>query len=142
MSVALRTVPVMTAVRPSTTWRQQIAAESREVAHGRLAPANALLGSRYPEDLLRETDEALATFEADLPRLTDPNAPPAEAEQADPNKELTTALTQAFHTLAAINTRHDDAAYGPIEREQLHRYLEAVLQVHGVDPATLDTHWP
>lgn len=131
----------MAAVRPSTTWRQQVADQAHEVAVGRLAPANALLRHLYPEELLRETDVALSAFETDLAHARTANSA-TEPEPSSQEHLVANALTHVVNALNTINASHGQAAYGPDEHAQLRDYLAETLQEHHLDPTLLETYWP
>ncbi|MFC8718858.1 hypothetical protein [Kitasatospora sp. NPDC057198] len=113
-------------IRPSSTWREDVAAEAREVAAGRLEPGDAFLAGLFPEALLTATDTVLQEFETDVRAL---------AELSD--ERVMAVVERVVLALNAVNESFDGAGYETDEREQLCEYIDRVLADGGVDVPAL-----
>ncbi|MFJ5937389.1 hypothetical protein [Streptomyces sp. NPDC093071] len=116
------------AKRPPENWRAWMAEMAREVAAGISEPECAGAAEAYPESLLRATDSALETFEAEMRTL----AEPSDDEVFGVVERVVLALN-----VVACDDGHGGVGYCTEEREQLCEYIDLTLGEHGVDVAAL-----
>ncbi|GGW55078.1 hypothetical protein [Streptomyces xantholiticus] len=114
------------AERPTTSWREGIAEEERELAAGSLDPECACMAVLFPEALLMATDEVLDAFEQALPGIS---------EVAD--ERVFAAVERVVLALNAVNEANGGAAFETDERETLCAYIDEALTEHGVDVVAL-----
>jgi hypothetical protein len=112
--------------KPSDRWRGRVAEEQRQVAAGRLDPAQAYTVRLFPESLLTATDAALQSFETELAALRDPS-----------DQQVFAAVERVVLVLNTINTDHHRGAYETGEREELCDYIDRTLGEHGIDVPAL-----
>jgi hypothetical protein len=77
--------------------------------------------------LIRDTDEVLDGFGADVAGLVD------HRHQRAGDGEVFEVIERTVRALNAINARYQGAAYETDEREQLCTYIEDVLDDAGID---------
>lgn len=112
------------ALRPSVTWREQVAEEAAEHAAGRCD--HMFIAELFPESLLADTDAALSAFEAEL-RFLDPTV----------DQDVFDIVERVVRDLNRINDQHGGSAYETGEREQLCDYIDAALHEVRVDVEAL-----
>ncbi|GAA1564479.1 hypothetical protein GCM10009827_102590 [Dactylosporangium maewongense] len=115
------------AERPTAQWRGRVAAQAAAIAAGTLDPGVAYAAELFPEDMLGQTDEVLARFEADVAGLVNARWEPAT------DTEIFEVVERTVKALNAVNARFGEAAYETGEREELCAYIEAVLDEAGID---------
>ncbi|MGW4805887.1 hypothetical protein [Kitasatospora sp. NPDC004272] len=113
-------------IRPSSAWREDVAAEAREVAAGLREPGEAFLAELFPEALLTATDTVLQEFETDVRALAGPS-----------DEQVMAVVERVVLALNAVNESFDGAGYETDEREQLCEYVDRVLTHGGVDVPAL-----
>ncbi|MDX3567850.1 hypothetical protein [Streptomyces sp. ID05-47C] len=118
------------AERPTTNWREGVAAEAAELAAGNLDPGCAYMVDLYPDELLSATDAVLDAFEAELPPLT-----------GGDDRQVFAVVERVVLALNAVNEAHDECAFETDEREQLCLYIEEALTEQGIDVAALTARY-
>lgn len=98
-------------IRPSENWRARVVEEPREVAAGTLDPACAYMAQLFPESLLKATDTALQSFEAEVGALGAPT-----------DEQVFQSIKRVVLILNVINEDHGGAGYETGEREELCEY--------------------
>src|SRR5215475_10591589 len=63
--------------RPTAVWRQNVADDAAGLAAGALDPEEAVAAQLWPDDMIRDTDEVLNGFEADVAGLVNHRYEPA-----------------------------------------------------------------
>ena len=132
---AARTLPARVydhpvARRPSDEWQRRVDEQAAELARGSLSPEDAYASHLWPESLRVSTDAALAVFEGELHALR----PQSDVEVLGVVERVVLALNK-------INDQHVGTGrigYETDEREELCDYINASLQVSGIDLEALE----
>ncbi|MFJ3100086.1 hypothetical protein [Streptomyces sp. NPDC086835] len=114
------------AERPTSSWREGIEEERRELAAGTLDPECACMAALFPDALLIATDGVMDAFEADLQELREA-----------PDERVFAAVERVVSALNAINEERGGSAYETDEREQLCDYIDQALNEQGIDVVAL-----
>jgi hypothetical protein len=115
------------AQRPTALWRENVARDVAGLAAGTFDPDEAVAAQLFPDDLIRDTDEVLDGFDADVAGLVNHRyEPPGDTE-------IFEVIERTVKALNAVNIRYDEAAYETGERELLCAYIEDVLDDAGID---------
>lgn len=117
--------------RPTAMWRDPVDDEAARVAAGTLDAAEAFAAKLFPVDMIRDTDEVLDEFLADVAGLVDHRWEPAA------DAEIFEVIERTVKALNAVNVKYDEAAYETGERELLCAYIENVLDRAGIDVDSL-----
>ncbi|MFC7969395.1 hypothetical protein [Streptomyces cinereoruber] len=113
--------------RPPENWRAWMAEVARDIEAGISGPECAGAVEMYPESLLRATDSALETFEAEMRGLVEPS-----------DEEVFGVVERVVLALNAVDdANHGGVGYCTEEREQLCEYIDLTLGEHGVDVVAL-----
>jgi hypothetical protein len=113
--------------RPTAVWRQNVADDAAGLAAGTLDPEEAVAAQLWPDNMIRDTDEVLDGFEADVAGLVNHRHDPAG------DAEFFEVIERTVKALNAVNARYLGAAYETGERELLCKYIEAALDDAGID---------
>ena len=116
--------------RPSDEWSRKAEEQEAELARGTWSPEQAYALILWPESLRRETDTALAAFEAGLHALSQPS-----------DEEILGVVERLVLTLNKINDDHVRAGkigYESGERDELCEYIETSLGEAGIDAEALE----
>lgn len=103
-----------------------MAEEAAGLAAGTVDPDDAVAAEFWPDDMIRETDEVLNGFDADVAGLVNHRFEPAE------DAEIFAAIKRTVLALNAVNAGYV-VGYETGEREQLCEYIESVLEEAGID---------
>jgi hypothetical protein len=117
------------AKRPSDVWRQKVEEEATELAAGLVDPDDTYAAHLWPDQLIADTDTALAAFEAELGTL----ASPSDQEVLDVVRRVVLALNEVHHRVGEAGL----TPYETEERNQLGRYIDDSLAEAGIDVAAL-----
>ncbi|WP_405890035.1 hypothetical protein OG427_12375 [Streptomyces sp. NBC_00133] len=112
--------------RPTSSWREGIEEERRELAAGTLDPECACMAALFPEALLGATDRVLDAFEGDLHTL-----------QGASDERIFAVVERVVLALNTVNEENGGGAYETDEREQLCDYIDRALTEQGVDVVAL-----
>ncbi|MER8233434.1 hypothetical protein [Streptomyces sp. NPDC094049] len=112
------------AERPTTSWREGIAREAKQLAAGTLDPGCACMADLYPDNLLTATDTVLDSFDEEV----------AELDSAE-DVRVFAAVERVVLALNAVDDIH--SRYETDEREALCAYIDQALSERGVDVAAL-----
>jgi hypothetical protein len=112
--------------RPTAAWRERVATDAAGLAAGTLDPDDAVAATLWPDGMIRDTDEVLDRFDADVAGLVRHRWEPATDE------EIFEVVRRTVLALNAVDAQHDDA-YETGEREQLCEYIDSVLDEAGID---------
>jgi hypothetical protein len=113
--------------RPTAVWRANVANDLAGLAAGTLDPDEAVAISLFPDDMIRDTDEVLDRFEADVAGLVNYRYEPAG------DAEIFEVIERTVKALNAVNARYNGSAYETGERELLCAHIECVLDDAGID---------
>ncbi len=107
--------------RPTAFWRAHVAHDLAGLAAGTLDPDEAVAVQPFPDDMIRDTDEVLDHFEADIAGLLD------HRHELVGDAEIFEVIEQAVKALNAVNARYDRAAFETVERDLLCAHMADVL---------------
>jgi hypothetical protein len=122
--------------RPTAVWRERVASDVAGLEAGTLDPDDAVAAQLWPDDMVRDTDEVLDRFEADVAGLVNHRyelAEDAEVFEVAEDAEVFEVIERTVKALNVVDARYAEAAYETGERELLCAYIEDVLDDAGID---------
>jgi hypothetical protein len=117
--------------RPTAVWRAEVAKDAAQLAAGTLRPEEAYAAQLWSDEMIRETDQVLDGFEADVAGLVEHRWEPAS------DAEILEVVERTVVALNKANDGFEGIGYETDERELLCEYIERVLVDAGINPVEL-----